>query len=179
MENPAEASAIQQLFEKARKQGGFEYLYVLVRIDGIQCHDGYEDELITLRGWLKQPNSTDLIEAYRSLFEQSGPLDLLQNLLNVANGKHYNVRPFIDLKKGSGFNAIWPTQKEKIEALLERAKTSVFWSLADQIAASYPCRIRAPYARETPSVFAMLALESCTIKGPSFSEKNSSVSQAG
>ena len=35
MKHPAEASAIEQLFEKARKQGGFEYLYVLVRIDGI------------------------------------------------------------------------------------------------------------------------------------------------
>jgi hypothetical protein len=137
MEHPAEASAIQQLFEKARKQGGFEYLYVLVRIDGIQCHDGYEDELVALRNWLKRPDSTDLNKAYRSLFEQPGPLDLLQNLLNVASGKYYNIRPFIDLKKGSGFNAIWPTQKEKVEALLERLKTSGFSDLAEQIAASY------------------------------------------
>jgi len=42
----AEPSALQQLFDKAKESGGFQYLYALVRIDGIQCYHGYKDELV-------------------------------------------------------------------------------------------------------------------------------------
>src|SRR6266404_4833354 len=137
MEQGAEKSAIQRLFEKARKAGGFEYLYALVRIDGMQCYDGYKDELVSLVDWLRKPEITDMVEAYRGFSEQPGPLDLLQNLLNVANGKHYQVRAFIHLKKGTGFNATWPTVLEKIQALVENAKASGLPELGEQIAAAY------------------------------------------
>ena len=114
MEEGSAKSAILRLFEQARKTGGFEYLYVLVRIDGIQCYDGYKDELVRLRDWLKHPDSTDALQGYVFLSEQGAPLDLVQNLLNVANGKHFHIRPFIHLKKGPGFDATWPTQQEKV-----------------------------------------------------------------
>jgi len=44
-----EVSSIKELFTKAETNGGFEYLYVLVRIDGIQCYDTYKDEMVVLR----------------------------------------------------------------------------------------------------------------------------------
>jgi len=37
-----EVSSIKELFTKAETNGGFEYLYVLVRIDGIQCYDNIQ-----------------------------------------------------------------------------------------------------------------------------------------
>jgi hypothetical protein len=137
VEQASEKSSILRLFEQARKTGGFEYLYVLVRIDGIQCYDGYKDELVSLRDWLKHPDSTDALQGYRFLSEQGAPLDLVQNLLNIANGKHYHIRPFIHLKKGSGFNAAWPTQQEKVEALIESTKTCGFTEFSEQIADAY------------------------------------------
>jgi hypothetical protein len=36
---------IERLFEKARQNGGFEYLYTLLRIDGIQLRCDYQDQL--------------------------------------------------------------------------------------------------------------------------------------
>lgn len=137
MDHPADTSDIQQLFEKATKSGGFEYLYVLVRIDGIQCYDGYKDELASLRDWLKKPDTTDPLKHYRLLTELAEPLELLQNLLNVANGKHYQVRAFMHLKKGQGLNSKWPTLWEKIQALIDDATVSGFPALAGQLAAAY------------------------------------------
>lgn len=137
MEQAAAKSAIERLFEQAQKRGGFEYLYVLVRIDGIQCYHGYKDELVSLRDWLKHSGSSDALQGYQFLSRQTAPLDLLQNLLNVANGKYYDIRPFRFLKKGSGPNAIWPSQREKLDALIEATKTSGFAELSEQITNAY------------------------------------------
>src|SRR6266568_4309949 len=93
-------SSLEALFQKAKEQGGFEYLYALVRIDGIQCFEGYKDELVELRDWLKEPDISDIVKAYQFLASQAQPLELFQNLLNCANGKHYQVRAFLHLKKG-------------------------------------------------------------------------------
>ena len=131
-------SAIEQLFVKAQKEGGFEYLYVLVRIDGIQLYEGYQDKMVVLRDWLKQPETSDPTTAYRFLVDQSEPLDLLQNLLNLSNNKHYELRPFLYLAKGQFPNRTWPTTQEKVEALIDNAKTSGFPELAAQILAGYP-----------------------------------------
>jgi hypothetical protein len=135
------ASSLEALFEKAKQEGGFEYLYVLVRIDGIQCYQGYKDELVELRGWLNQPHDDDLIEAYRFLASQPQPLELLGNLLNCANGKHYQVRTFLHLVKGQFPTAVWPATSEKIHSLVTEAKASGFPDLADQISASYPANL--------------------------------------
>ncbi len=134
-------SSIQVLFQKAKEQGGFEYLYVLVRIDGIQCYQGYKDELVELREWLKEPDISDIVKAYQFLASQAQPLELFQNLLNCANGKHYQVRAFLHLKKGQFPNAVWPTAQEKIQALVADAQASGFPDLADRLAASYPTNL--------------------------------------
>ena len=110
---------------------------------------------MSLRDWLKHPESTDALQGYRFLSEQGAPLDLVQNLLNVANGKHYHIRPFIHLKKGSGLNATWPTQQEKVEALIESTKTSGFSDLSEQIAGAYRLELLAtdqPSEAEKPSL---------------------------
>src|ERR1700674_1885 len=135
-------SSLEALFQKAKEQGGFEYLYALVRIDGIQCFEGYKDELVELRDWLRQPPGSDLLDAYRFLSSRPQPLELLQNLLNCANGKHYQVRAFMHLKQGQFPNAVWPTISEKIQSLVADAKVSGFPDLGDRIATSYPTNLR-------------------------------------
>ncbi len=129
--------AAQELFRKAAEHGGFEYLYALVRVDGIQCYDGYKDELVSLRDWLKQPETSNLLEAYRFLVSLPEPLELIQNLINCANGKHYQVRAFLHLKRGTFPNAVWPTTQEKVKYLVESARASGFREVADQIEAAY------------------------------------------
>jgi len=133
-----ETTEIQKLFLKAKAHGGFEYLYVLVRIDGIQCYGGYRDELVFLRDWLKQPDASDRLKAYRFLVSKTEGLELLQNLLNCANRKHYQIPAFLHLVKGQFPNAVWPTTRQKIDSLAADAKASGFPALAHEIAASYP-----------------------------------------
>jgi hypothetical protein len=35
----SEAPVLERLFQKAKECGKFDYLYTLVRIDGMQCYD--------------------------------------------------------------------------------------------------------------------------------------------
>jgi len=130
-------SPVQRLFKKAQKEGGFDYLYILVRVDGIQCYDGYQDTLIALRDWLAKPDHTDISSEYRFLIAQTDVLELLQNLLNAANRKHYQIRAFIDLKKGTFPNAVWPSTREKVEYLIRNARASEFSDLAKQLKTAY------------------------------------------
>lgn len=134
----AERSPVLELFEKAKERGGFEYLYALIRIEGIQCYEGYEDELIALHDWLTHPDVNDLVRAFRYLASLSDPLELLQNLLNCANRKPYHVSPFMHLKKGKFPNYVWPSTLQKVEALTENARATGFPRLADRLQESYP-----------------------------------------
>lgn len=130
---------LQQLFDEAKTNGGMQYLYTLVRIDGIQCYEGYQDEFVALRNWLRNPGVSDLPTAYRYLASSpAGPLALLQNLLNCANGKDYHIRPFSHLKTGQFPNYVWPSIPQKVESLVESARASGFTALAGQIEESYP-----------------------------------------
>lgn len=156
----AELSPVQQLFDKAEQHGGFEYLYALVRIDGIQCYDGYKDELVVLRDFLDHPDVSDLPSTYRHLASLPEPLELLQNLLNCANGQHYQVRAFIHLKKGKFPSAVWPSTLQKIESLVENARKSGFAGLAEQIEASYPRQLLeegAPTTEQVTAAFGSLS----------------------
>ena len=128
---------IEQLFEKARQNGGYEYLYTLVRIDGIQLNADYKDQLIVLQDWLRRGNSQNPVEAYRYLLSLEDPLNLLQNLVNNCNSKHFDVSPFRPLGKGSYPNLVWPSQSEKIESVAEGLSKAGFSTLADNLIRSY------------------------------------------
>src|SRR5260370_29565080 len=96
-----QSSEIEQLFEKARQNGRFEYLNTLDRIDGIQLHADYKDQLLVLRHWLDEKKLEDPLEFYRYLITVKDPMKLLQNLVNNSNGQHYHVSPFLPLAKGA------------------------------------------------------------------------------
>ena len=77
VEQPKSASDFDQLFEKARKGGGIEFLLTLVRVDGIQSYDGYEDEFLAIRRELAQPALQPTLDNYRNLASFPGPRKLL------------------------------------------------------------------------------------------------------
>jgi hypothetical protein len=129
-------SDVAKLFQEASERGGFEYLYTLVKIDGIQLHPAYKDELVALRDWLRQPSTNDPIESYCYLLSQTQGLELLQNLVYCASGKPYQIRAFYPLVKGRYPNAIWPTLEEKVASLVTDVKALALGRLADAIRAS-------------------------------------------
>jgi hypothetical protein len=94
LEQSAHATDFDELFEKARKGGGVQFLLTLVRVDGIQSYEGYEDEFLVLRRELSRPAFERTLENYRRFASFSGPRKLLLNLVNCAESKHYDISPF-------------------------------------------------------------------------------------
>jgi hypothetical protein len=131
--NDHKPTEIEQLFEKARQNGGYEYLYTLVRIDGLQLQADYKDQLVVLRDWLGSGDSRDAVDSYRFLLSVEDPLKLLQNLVNNSNNKHYDVSPFRHLAKGAFPNLIWPTHSEMVSALAEDLSKAGFPALAEPL----------------------------------------------
>jgi hypothetical protein len=130
-------SDFNQLFEKAREQGGFEFLYTLVRVDGMQCYSGYEDEFLALRRDIGDPAIECTLANYRRFASFPGPLKLLLNLLNCANGKPYEVSPFRTLMKGIFPNLIRPTGGEMLAFVAAQLRTAQFELLAARFEESY------------------------------------------
>ena len=137
LEQSAGPSDFDQLFEKARKTGGVQFLLTLVRVDGIQCYDGYEDEFLVLRRELSQPTLERTLDYYRRLASFPGPRKLLLNLVNCAEGKHYDISPFRTLATGSFPNQIQPTGSEILAFVAARLRSAEFDQLAARFESSY------------------------------------------
>jgi len=136
---------IEQLFESARKNGGYEYLYTLVRIDGLQLNSTYKDQLVVLREWLGSANQENSLDSYRYLLALEDPLKLLQNLVNNANNRHYEVSPFMVLAKGAYPNLVWPTPSEKIAYIADGLSKLGFTASAQRLINSYcPTLLESP-----------------------------------
>jgi len=139
--NDHQPTEIEQLFEKARQNGGYEYLYTLVRIDGLQLQLNYKDQLVELRDWLQTENSQNPAESYRYLLSLEDPLKLLQNLVNNSNSKHYDVDPFRPLATGVYPNIIWPNQSEKVAGVSDGLAKAGFPILANNLVRSYSAEL--------------------------------------
>jgi hypothetical protein len=75
-------SDFDQLFEEARKRGEFQFLCALVRVDGIQSFEGYEDEFLVLRREIGELAVEHTLANYQKLASFPGPLKLILNLVN-------------------------------------------------------------------------------------------------
>ena len=73
---------------------------MLVRVHGIQCYQGYEDEFLVLRRELGQPTLERTLDNYRRLASFPGPRKLLLNLVN-CEGKHYDISPYRSSSQGT------------------------------------------------------------------------------
>ena len=139
-----DTSPIQQLFRKAQEEGGLQYVFTLVRVDGMKCYEGYKDEMEVLRNWLKQADTGNLLSAYRSLASYLEPLELLQNLIFCVNHKPYHVSAFSYLNQGEFPQIVRPTIQQIIQAVTDDAKASGLAGLAEVIGTCYMPRLFEP-----------------------------------
>ena len=140
LEQSASGTDFDQLFERARKGGAVEFLLTLVRVDGIQCYDGYEDEFLVLRRELSQPTLERTLDNYRRLASSPGPRKLLLNLVNCAEGKHYDISPLRTLVTGSFPNQIPPTGSQILAFVAARLRSAQFDQLAARFERSYQAK---------------------------------------
>lgn len=130
---------IAKLFETARQKGRADYIFTLVRVDGMQCYDGYKDELEALREFLTGGiNTVTQFEGYQALAREPHVLNLIMNLLNCCNQKQYELSPFRGLGKGKFPNYVAPSLTEKIAHIAATAMQSEMPELAEALEAAYP-----------------------------------------
>lgn len=125
------------LFEEARKRAGVEFLFTLVRVDGIQSFQGYEDEFLVLRREINEPAVEQTLEKYRRLASFPGPLKVLLNLVNCSEGKLYEISPFRELVKGTFPNLIQPTRSQLLAFVATRLRDAQQQELAASFEESY------------------------------------------
>ena len=137
-----------QLFVNARDRQGIEYIYTLLRISGIE--DGgwdpfveAEEALNDLSKILRSISKKGITKSslrmalliYCHSVEMSAPYQILFNLLQCTQGKHYNLFPFPGRPKGKKFpyEVIPMSPKGKIEKLKEEAEKAGEKKLIDHI----------------------------------------------
>lgn len=152
IEQPKSASDFDQLFEKARRDGGIEFVLTLVRVDGIQSYDGYEDEFLVIRRELAQPALLPTLDNYRKLASFPGPRKLLLNLVNCAESKHYDISPLRGLVTGSYPNMIQPSGAEILVFVVNRLRGGHFDSVAARFEKSYRAQLFESEAGPSPEL---------------------------
>ena len=145
-------SDIDRLFKGAQAAAGFQFLYTLVRVDGIQCWDGYKDEFLQLRKLLNDSTFTCSLGNYQQLAAYPGPTKLLQNLVNCVQGGLYDVSPLRPLVKGAYPNLVRPTPQEIVNFIVTNLRNAGFPNLADLFASAYLPQFSGETAEETPAL---------------------------
>lgn len=150
LEQSASDTDFDQLFGRACNSAGLQFLLTLVRVDGIQCYDGYEDEFLVLRRELNQPTLERNRDNYRRLASLPGPRKLLLNLISCAEGKHYDISPLRALVTGSFPNQIRPTSSEVLAFVAARLRSAQFDRLAARFERSYRAEFFEPESGTPP-----------------------------
>lgn len=106
---------LKKLFRAAQSHGGVQYIYTLVRVDGISYN--ITDPILELRsrvqGLSVEQSDQEIFSSYCSLIEMmEQPFSLIANLLNCARNRSYDSSPFLRLRTGEfpDFNSPAPLQ---------------------------------------------------------------------
>jgi hypothetical protein len=99
---------LSALFEEAARTTRLDYLYTLVRVEGItQRIDPLVDLLSILNDYfVNPPQRENILSTYRSLVQNHEPLSLLANLIYCVDNKNFMTQPFFVLVKGTFPNQI-------------------------------------------------------------------------
>jgi hypothetical protein len=126
---------VEQLFKDAEGKGDLDYLFTLVRVDGMQF--GHPDPLTILASSLSASppsNSSEAKARYDALSADVEPLKLLSNLMSCAAGESYNINPLI---RGSYPSTYKLTPQAFRQELAQRARTLGKPVLASLIESAY------------------------------------------
>ncbi len=127
---------LKKIFESAEKEGGLEYIFTLLRVEGITCH---LDPIIQLKASIDALDSTSLNnkDDYKVLAESREPFSLIFNLVNCATKKPYRFMPFLHLRKGKFPNFQEPRIPELLQETTHFLNSSGFSDLGAEIEKSY------------------------------------------
>lgn len=118
--------ALSALFRDARENGGLDFVYTLLRLEGMTFEK--RDRLLELRDSLSfdanKTSAADLGERYCSILEFTEPLSVLANLVRCAGNQPFQIWPFSHMQKGKFPNAIGPTQSEVAADLARKVAES-------------------------------------------------------
>ena len=88
---------LEKLFQTAEKIGGIEYIFTLLRVEGITRNK--QDALLELKSLIESfavaiPDQ-EVVEKYKKYAENKETFNLLANLVNCATKKPYKFMPFL------------------------------------------------------------------------------------
>jgi hypothetical protein len=96
------SSILKELFDEAKSNGGLDYIYTLVRVDGMKCNT--PDPILELQSLLKNHDDKlseeEIVSRYCSLASTEEPFILIANLINCISKKPYDISPFHHLYTG-------------------------------------------------------------------------------
>jgi hypothetical protein len=129
-----------ELFSDAKEKGGRDYIYTLLRVNGIEEYD--EDPLFRLHNSLKKLEGEiqdgEITAAYKLMTGSAEIFNLTVNLINCIIGKPYDPFPFHHLYCGMFPNVIKPTIKEIAKETSRIACASAMNQLSKLIMKAFP-----------------------------------------
>ena len=118
------SECVQNLFRAAQSSGHLEYIYTLVRVDGLEFDT--PDALLALETELqrngRELSDQDLLVGYCSLAFSEEPLLLIANLLRCTQGGTYDVTPMRHLWVGQFPNIVKPSIAETASEVSKMAR---------------------------------------------------------
>lgn len=134
----SQPNMFQQLFRDAEAANMLEYLFTLVRVDGMS---GLRDPLLQLQDLLNSPAPDDaegLKQRYCSIVSAREPLELLANLINCVEKKSYTPSPFHDLWRGTFPNFEAPRPSQVVDAICGRLDAAGRHDIIAALRRAYP-----------------------------------------
>lgn len=130
---------IKKLFADARSKGQLEYVYTLLRVDGLEL--GIPDPILTLKSNLRRDDSEisdqELLSLYCLLANSEEPLSLMANLLRCAQGQTYEVDVMRHLSPRQLHNIAKPSTSQIARELSKIAKEAGYSQIAELIDDAY------------------------------------------
>jgi len=135
---------LTNLFNQAETQGGLEYIFTLVRVDGLTSN--IIDPVIELHSKLNKYDTKitgrdDILSVYCSLTKYHEVLALVANLINCSAKKPFRSLPFHHLVKGQFPDFIYPTTSQIARELSKIANNAKRPDIASLIDEAYPDEI--------------------------------------
>jgi hypothetical protein len=134
---------LSALFEEAARTTRLDYLYTLVRVEGItQRMDPLIDMISILYNYsINPPQRENILSTYRSLVQNHEPLSLLANLIYCVDNKNFMTQPFFALVKGTFPNQVQPSTSEIVRHLINDALCAKRIELSSLLEECYPLGI--------------------------------------